>query len=169
MPPCPRMSSRQFWLNYTEKPQPAAVRATRNCPSLHMGGRVLQAVEPLTAEKGDLVNADNSVSDVVQGDLAVPIHIQNVKGLLRLLGLQEVLQVLCQDVCPADQHPAHEHHHHLSMPNLSLPECGSCDTNTPHLAPVLQTPIREVWSANSMRAPLTCQLPCCQSENVQTA
>ena len=29
------------------------------------------------------------------------IHIQNVKGLLRLLSLQKVLQAPGQDVCPA--------------------------------------------------------------------
>ena len=49
----------------------------------------------------DLVDADNSISDVVQSDLTVPINVQNVKGPLRLLRLQEVLQILRQNIRPA--------------------------------------------------------------------
>ncbi len=51
----------------------------------------------------DLVYGHHSVSDVVEGDLPIPIHIQNVKRLLGFLRLQEMLQVLRQYVCSAGQ------------------------------------------------------------------
>lgn len=55
----------------------------------------------------NLVDADNGISDVVQSDLAVPINIQDVKGLLGLLRLQEMLQILSQNVCPAQKTTLH--------------------------------------------------------------
>ena len=51
----------------------------------------------------DLVYGHHSVSDVVESDLPIPIHIQNVKRLLGFLRLQEMLQVLRQYVCSAGQ------------------------------------------------------------------
>ena len=39
----------------------------------------------------------------MEGDLSIPVHIQNVKGLLGFLGLQEMLQVLRQYVRSAKQ------------------------------------------------------------------
>ncbi len=56
-----------------------------------------------TDQHANLVDGYNSISDVVQSDLAIPIHVQNVKGLLRLLRLQEMLQILRQNVRPAYQ------------------------------------------------------------------
>lgn len=82
---------------------------------------------------GNLVDADNSVSDVVQGDLTISVHIQNVKGLLRLLRLQEVFQVFRQDVRPAS-----------AMPSDCLP------TPTHHSVSVL----RRRHNLNSWRHPI---------------
>ena len=69
--------------------------------------------EVVSHREADLVDADNSISDVVQGDLAITIHIQNVKGLLRLLMIQKVFQVFWQDVCPAEQPTTLLTDHHL--------------------------------------------------------
>ena len=52
--------------------------------------------------RSDLVDGDHCVPDVVEGDLPISIHIQDVKGLLGFLRLQEVLQVLSQNVGPAE-------------------------------------------------------------------
>jgi hypothetical protein len=51
----------------------------------------------------DLIYGDHSVSDVVEGNLPISIHIQNVKRLLGFLRLQEMLQVLRQYVRSARQ------------------------------------------------------------------
>ena len=54
-----------------------------------------------SAESSHLIDSDNSISNVVKGDLAVVVHVQDVKSLLSLLSIQEMLQILWQDVSPA--------------------------------------------------------------------
>ena len=48
-----------------------------------------------------LVHLHDGIPDIVQGDPAVLINVQQVKRLLGLGWGQEVLQVLWQDVAPA--------------------------------------------------------------------
>ena len=52
---------------------------------------------------GYLVDLEDGVADVVQGDAAVLVPVQDLKRLCRFVRLQEVVQVLLHDVVPASR------------------------------------------------------------------
>ena len=83
------------------------------------------------ASLSDLVYGNHSVADVVEGNLPIPIHIQNVKRLLGFLRLQEMLQVLRQYVCPAEQQPYHVMQSDCEQLRLEVHGTVACSVSFP--------------------------------------